>query len=353
MLSRFIAIFLVLAAARAAEEEPAVPVARAMPARATIWMAHDDSAVNRFTENPNVSRRMVNDLIKAATGQTDVAKAWKKLVSPQDRIGIKVNAGAGARFSTRVGVVRAILDGLEEAGVKSSSVVVWDRESSELKDAGFEQARLGCQVRGIDPPRGWDRNAQFSAPVLGRLIWGDALFVEKNRKGLGKTTTDADQLSSTSHYAAILGQFTKIINVATLSDNPGCGVGGAFYNLGVKNVDNWRRFVAQDMPALESIPEIYADQRIAPKVIVHFLDGLLGQFAGGPEGNPNYTAFDGSLYVSADPVAIDALAARKIDEWRKLAKLPPIARRMTWLQTAEQLGLGESAESRLNLITVQ
>jgi len=352
VLLRLSAIFFVLAAARGAEEEPAVPVARAQAARATVWMTHDDSAMDRFTENPNVTRRMVNDLIKASTGEKDVARAWKKLVSPQDRIGIKVNAGAGPRFSTRVGVVRAILDGLEEAGIKSSSVVVWDRESSELKDAGFDPVRLGCQVRGIDPPRGWNRNAQFSAPVLGRLIWGDALFVEKNRKGLGKTTTDADQLSSTSHFAAVLGQVNKIINVATLSENPGCGVGGVFYNLGVKNVDNWRRFVAQDIPALESIPEIYANENIAPKVIVHFLDGLLGQFAGGPEGNPNYTAFDGSLYVSGDPVALDALAARKIDDWRKLSKLPPITRRISWLQNAEQLGLGESAESRLNLITV-
>lgn len=350
---RLVAIFLLLAASTRAAEEAAIPVARAQAASATVWAAHDDSAMDRYTEVPGATRRMVDALVRSAAGETDLARAWRKFIDPKDRIGIKVNAGAGRHFSTRVGVVRAIIDGLEQAGVKPSSVIVWDRESADLAEAGFAPRRLGCKVRGIDPPAGWDRTATFAAPALGRLIWGDALFVEKNRKGLGRTTTDSDQLSSTSHFATIATKdVTKIINVGTLTDDAGCGVGGIFYNLCVRNVDNWRRFVATEQGTPDSLPELYASPHLGPKVALHFLDGLLAQYAGGPDANPNYAYNHATLYASRDPVALDALAARKIDEWRKLAKLPPIARRTEWLRLAEQMGLGESSEDRLKLVTV-
>lgn len=296
---------------------------------------------------------MVDALVCAAAGERDIARAWKKFVSPTDRIGIKVNTSAGRAFSTRVGVVRAIVDGLEQSGVKPANIFVWDRESADLKEAGFEPNRIGCRVRGIDPPLGWDRTAVFTAPSLGRLIWGDALFVEKNAKKLGRQTFDSDQLSSNSHFATIVTKdVTKIINVGTLTDDAGAGVGGVYYNLCVKNVDNWRRFVATDLGTPDSIPELYASPHLGPKVALHFLDGLIAQYAGGPQGNPNYSYNHATLYVSRDPVALDALAARKIDEWRTLAKLPPIARRTGWLKVAEQMGQGESSPDRLKLISV-
>lgn len=350
---RFIALSILLATASRGAEETDVPVARALPARATVWAAHDDSAIDRFTENPGVSRRMVDALVLAAAGEKDLARAWRKFIQPTDRIGIKVNAGGGPQFSTRVGIVRAIIDGLEQAGVKPANVVVWDRESEELKEAGVDPRRLGCKVRGIDPPRGWDRTSPYLAPAMGRLIWGDALFSEKNRKLLGRQTTDSDQLSQESHFATIATtEVTRIINVGTLTDDAGCGVAGVFYNLALKNVDNWRRFVSQDQIAADAIPEIYANAHLGPKVALHFLDGLMAQYAGGPSANPNYAYQHSTLYASRDPVALDALATRKIDEWRKLAKLPPIAPRTEWLKTAEQMGLGESSEERLKLITV-
>jgi hypothetical protein len=336
-----------------ANQAPEAPVARAVPAKATVWFAREDSAMDRLAENASVTRRMTDALVRAATGQTTVEGAWKKLVAPGDRVGIKVNAEAGRVFSTRLGVVQAVVDGLKQAGIKPQNIVVWDRESAELRDAGFSPAKLGCPVRGIDPPKGWDRTASFAAPALGRLIWGDALFVEKNKKVLGKSSSDSDQLSSTSHFASIVTKdVTKIINLATLTDNAGCGVGGVFYNLCVRNVDNWRRFVSPETPAADALPELYASDALQPKVVLHLLDGLIAQYAGGPVGDPNYAYSQATLYASTDPVALDALAARRIEEWRRATKLPSIAKRTAWLEIAEQMGLGESAESRLQLIPV-
>ena len=119
---------------------------------------------------------------------------------------------------------------------------------------------------------------------------------------------------------------TKIINLPVLADETHIGVAGALYNVTVPNVDNWRRFLALEGGATDSIPDLYADEHLAPKIVLHLMDGLTAQYADGPRGNPNYAFAHATLYASRDPVALDATAARKIEGWRKESKLPSIAR---------------------------
>ena len=344
------ALFVGLTASlRAATEDPPQLPAPALPAP-VVWFAHEPTAIDHFTESSVVTGRMVDALVRAVTGESAPAAAWRRLVSPKDRIGIKVSAVGGAQFSTHVGVVEAILAGLENAGMDRRSVLVWDRESGDLAAAGFDPKRLRCQVRGINPPRGWDRAAPFQAPALGKLIWGDLLFAEKSRKRLGKTPASQDQLSSTSHFASIVSRdLTKIINVPVLSDSAAIGVAGALYNVTVPNVDNWRRFVTLEGGAVESLPDLYAAEQLAPKVVLHLMDGLIAQYAGGPEGNPNYAFPHATLYASRDPVALDAIALRKLEAWRREMKLPSIGRRAAWIAAAAKAGLGTFDEAKISL----
>jgi uncharacterized protein (DUF362 family) len=353
VLARSIALALITVLAAHAQEQAPEPAPPAKPASATVWYANDPGAMDRFTDNPAVTRRMVDQVVMGATGEGEIGKAWRKLVSPKDRIGIKVNAGAGRSFSTRVSVVRAILGGLEQAGINPKDVIVWDRESTELHEAGFDPKQLGCQVRAVDPPSGWDRKAPFAAPVLGKLIWGDLLFIEKNAKIPGKPVTESDQLNATSYLASILTKdVTRVINVPTLTDEAGCGVAGAIYNVGIRNLDNWRRFVAAEDSAADSIPDIYDDPHVGAKVVLNIMDGLIAQYAGGPGPNPNYAFPHATIYASRDAVAIDSVAAHNIEAWRKMAKLPPIAKHVEWLKTAEQAGLGVADMSRIKLESV-
>ena len=76
---------------------------------------------------------------------------------------------------------------------------------------------------------------------------------------------------------------------------------------------------------------------------------MVAQYAGGPRFDPNYAFIYGTLYASKDPVALDATALRLIEGWRKEARLPPVGARADWLQMAEQMGLGNAAESRIVL----
>jgi hypothetical protein len=318
-----------------------------------IYAAHDPQALVRFEDDPAIVKGMVRALVTAATGKADSQQAWRSLFGAKDRIGIKVASAGGRYFSSRVSVVEAILDGLETAGFPRREVIVWDRDVASLRRAGFDPKMLGCQVRGIEPIRGYDREATIAGPVLGRLIWGDVLFSEKAQKTGGRLPRESDQLSSMSHFASLVSrEITRIINVPVISDEPGCGVAGAIYNLTVPNVDNWRRFTLPRSPGPEGLADIYADPRLGPKVALTFLDGLLAQYAGGPAANPNYAFPHRTLYASRDPVALDATALRLLEGWRKEAKLPAIGARAAWLESAAQAGLGNFAAERITIEAV-
>jgi hypothetical protein len=320
------------------------------PKRSVVFSATDPQAIDRFIENPAVTRRMVDQLLLSVTGQSDVSKAWRTLVSPKDRVGIKVAAAGAPYFSSHYGVVEAILTGLEQAGIPRRQVIVWDRDADDLRRAGFTPNRLRCEVRSIEPAIGYDREAMFTAPVLGKLIWGDLLFIERAKKTGGKLPTEGDQLSSSSYIAKIVSkELTKIINVPVLTDGGGAGIAGAIYNMTVPNVDNWRRFTQTDASATDALASLYEDERVGGKVVLTIMDALLAQYAGGPRGNPNYAFAHATIYASRDPVAIDATALRLIESWRAEAKLPPIGRRGRWLEGAEELGLGAFAEERIVL----
>ena len=343
---------LFLSPSRAADEVSPPAAKSAMPAISTIYFAHNADAIEQFAENKTITRRMVDRLVMDVTGQDSVADAWRSLVSPNDRVGIKV-ATAGAPYcASHPGVVDAIVAGLEQAGISRKKIVVWDRDADLLRSAGFD-GRGGYSVQAIDPPRGYDREATFTAAVLGKLIWGDLLFREKVRRADGKRASEADQLSSTSHLATILTRsVTKIINVPVLTEEAGCGVAGALYNMTVPNVDNWRRFLQLDESNTDSIASLYADERIAPKVVLHLMDALVAQYAGGPRFQPNYAFAHDTIYASRDPVALDSLGLRKLEEWRKPAKLAPIGARADWLKNAEQLGLGHFVPEKIALLPV-
>lgn len=303
---------------------PPAPVAQAT-GRSVVAFAADPRAMDGYDENPAVTRTMVDALIRTITGRSDTAAAWRELAGPKDRVGIKVTTAGGPYFSTRRGIVAAVVARLREAGVQN--IIVWDRDSATLRACGFTPQRLGCEVRGIDPPAGWDRGASFQAPVLGKLIWGDLLFKEK------LTAMPHSLLSSKSHLCTILSRdVTRFINIPALSDEPGVGVGGALHSAVVGNIDNWRRFTVFGESGASAIADTYADPRLGGKCVLHLLDALAVTYAGGPGANPQNSAIHNTLYASHDPVALDSIGLRLLEKWRERSNFGPIGTKAAWLQ---------------------
>ena len=311
-----------------------------------VYAAHNPEAITDFRANARIVRGMVDRLLLAVTGQPDVAKAWSSLVSPNDKIGIKISAAGGQLFTTRHEVVDAIVDGLVAAGHSRKSIIVWDRSLTGIKEAGYRPGGEGFVLKSIAPREGYDPKAVYSAPILGKLVWGDFDY----RSDLGKQVPLSDEFntSSESHFSRIItSEVTKIINVPVMSNTEMNGIAGCLYNVTIPNVDNWRRFSQGSGFGAAAIAEMYSHPLVGKKVVLNLVDGLVAQYAGGPQSQPLYSKHHATLYASKDPVALDAIVLKKLEKWRARGSLPAIGQMAAYVQAAAMIGLGNEAPDRI------
>jgi len=322
--------------------------------RARVYYAMDANAIGPArTIQARVVRRMVDSLVCSVTGTHSVVEAWRSLVSPEDKVGIKVSAAGRSVSGTNPEVVDAIVDGLTEAGVPAKNIIIWDKSIEDLLAAGFKKDSARYILVGIDPKTGYDQQSQVSAPLLGKLIWGDSKFGDRSGPRFADLLSSGDQLSSQSFFAKVLTTgVTKVINVPSLADSYLTGINGGIVNMTLSNIDNWRRFAKSASVGDSYISEIYVDPVIREKVVLTLLDALILQYAGGPFPDPNFSIENYALFASKDAVAVDATALRLIEEVRKANKMPSIKPMTAYLEAASQLGLGEFAEWRIQMVRV-
>jgi uncharacterized protein (DUF362 family) len=317
------------------------------PTPSVVYLAHNAGAIKGYQSNPAVVRTMVNRLLTAATNRPDAASAWSSLIGPKDKIGIKISAAGGEIFTTHRDVVEAIVDGLVAAGHSRESIIVWDRSLDGAAEEGYRGE--GYRLVSIAPRDGYDPKATVSTALLGKLIWGDLEYVPRPTGLLPET----ENTSTVSHVARILGEVTKIINVPVMSDSETNGIAGCIYNMTVPNVDNWRRFTQGGPFGASSLGEIYSDPMIGKKVVLNIVDGLVAEYAGGPAARPNYQIDYATIFASRDPVALDAVMLRKLQEWRARASLPPLTERAAHVAAAAQMGLGNDDPRNIVIREVQ
>jgi uncharacterized protein (DUF362 family) len=311
------------------------------PYESQVFYALLPAAVENGVVRDGMVRRMVDSVVMAASGKSDIASAWRSFVRPTERIGLKVSTAAAPVSSTHPAVVAAVAEGLVAAGVPPTNIIIWDREARDLRRAGFGKLAERFRVIGTDEAGGYAEKEVITAAIMGKLIIGDRNFLPGPR----------EQTSSQSHLSVVLaGEVDKVIHLPALTDSTFSGVNGALSGMVLDNLDNWRRLARSPHHGDPFLPEIYADPRIGGKVVLTILDALRPQYAGGPFPGAQDKTNYGAIFASPDAVAIDATALRLLDEFRHEAGMPLWEKKVRWPSTAEMLGIGTAAEERIELI---
>jgi hypothetical protein len=352
------------------------------PSNPTVVEVERPDAIQRFNVDPAAVRDMFSSGLKALTGQADTTAAWKSLgITPRDVVGIKISTVGGPLFSTHHPLIEEIMHELVAAGVPAGHLIIWDKFEDEMNSANWAPSDNGpnqARIISIIPGAGFDPQVFYYNEVLGKLIWGDCQFQGKkpDAEDLRKAAEEAirkmngldddnvpdpaappkpppapDQTSNKSFYTKIVAQMcTKIINVPVLSDNTGTGLNGCLGSLALGSVDNTRRFTSEDIHGDPAIPEIIEKDVMRKKIVLHVLDALVAQFAGGPHFQPDYTRSIGTLYLSRDPVAIDSLVLPRLEAWRAEMQVVPIGGLGSHVKTAATYKLGEADPKKIKLI---
>jgi hypothetical protein len=355
------------------------------PPLSPVIQTENPDVVQRFAVDPDAVRDMLNRALLKLTSASDIGNAWTRLgITPQDIVGIKITTMGGPLLSTHRPLVQAICDGLQAAGVPPSQIIVWDKDAGDMRRAGYVPTPAmptHVGIASVFPGTGYDPATIYKNEIVGTLIWGDYEFVRKdgsnqdlfdaarsavNDKAFGGDNPTAPtpepsdplnpgssipQTSNRSYYDNLVTHVcTKIINVPVLTDNAYIGINGCLGSLALACVDNNRRFQGDPTYGDPAICEILGKDFIRHKVVLHILDALISQYAGGPRFNPQFTQSIGALYVSRDPVAIDSLVLKRIEYWRHIGKIDPIDKTASHIHSAAQYGLGTDDPARIQLV---
>jgi hypothetical protein len=129
---------------------------------------------------PEAVRKMVDAAIVKLTGKADAKTAWLALFDPGEKIAIKVNAFRNSTIWTHPELVKAVTDGLQEAGIPGEQITVFDYYDDELKTAGFTINKDGPGVRcyGTEDQytTRWEVAANVHSQLSDILLNADALI---------------------------------------------------------------------------------------------------------------------------------------------------------------------------------
>jgi len=242
--------------------------------RSKVIIARDEQLrATGSAVDPNRMLALLDRAMQALFSHDHPVDAWKKLVHPGEKVGLKVNTLGGRGISTNVELVAAICGRLQEAGIKPGDIVIWDRDSAELQRAGFHLAIGG------------DRVQCYGTNQVG---------YEQELSAYG---------SVGSLLSKILTQRSNVlINLPVLKDHDGAGVTialknmyGVIHNPNKYHPNGCNPYVAD----LNMLPEIRSRLRLT------ICDATTAMYEGGPGYKPEHNWNANALLASQDPVALD------------------------------------------------
>jgi hypothetical protein len=318
-----------------------------------VIIAERPEAVQEFTVDPQQVRQMVNRSLLTLTSSSDIGTAWKRLgITPADVVGIKITTTGGPAFCTHKPLVQAICDGLGAAGVPPSQIIIWDKFGSKMTAAGYAPRAASNTlpaIASIVPGNNYDPNVFYRVGILGSLIWGDYQFSQS----LNSADDDSAPDLTKSFYTTFLTQTcTKIVNVPVLSYNELYGMDGCMSSLALGSIDNSRRLLGPPTYGDPAIPEVFDQKFIRRKVVVHILDAMVAQCAGGQSFNPIFCLPLGRIYVGRDPVAIDSLALPRLEQARRQNGLTDVGHPSSYITSAAVMSLGTTDRRRIQFLRV-
>ena len=331
--------------------ETGIPCRGSCPGRVAVVKKIHGSVVDNAIMEQEAYDMIARSMLEL-TGEKKLKKAWRKFVSPGERIGLKINPVAGKMLSTSHEVVRSVIRQLEESGIDRSQITIWDRREFELTDAGFTAENYpGIRIVGTEQ---MDKDGLYygsDGKLYGEHMIDKDWFYWADVEGEYDAYTIPYMVNGGkySYYTRIITQdLDKIINIPILK-NAGATVTLALKNLAFGSVSNTGRLHAQLWN--ETCAEVCAFAPLRDKVVLNIVDGLKGCFNGGPGANPQFFCNYNTIMASTDPVAIDRIGydivlAKRIAEGLQKEGLPSA---LDFMLQAQKLGLGVADREKIDM----
>ncbi len=282
------------------------------------------------------------------------AAAGRKIVPlAKHRVGLKIYAESGAGLATPIPLTQAVITALERRGYAPGEIFLVGLNQRRLAQTGYLPSLVtghspfdGHKVFVLESGRFYDPRWYFDSPLPSRF---DPILMPQYR-----TTASADpDLDADRKSFLATPLFLDVdfwINLPVYTDHPALGVNGALVNATLWNASNTARFFGSPGTAPAAVAEMAAIPELRQTWGFTIVSLERWQFIGGPRFNSLYTLSEPSLWLSADPVLLDALMLDRINAARVKAGFKPVSEDIRLLEFAATLGLGSRKTTGVKLL---
>jgi uncharacterized protein (DUF362 family) len=270
---------------------------------------------NKLWPKADVAKLALERAMTELTGEADLVKAVGRFIHKDDKVAIKVNGIAGQKgqtMATNKELILPMVQALLDLGLPAANVWVYEQYPTFL--AG---TRINDKV----------------------LPGGVKSYTHNN----GTTTMDEIRVEGIgTRFTKYLTDATAVINFSTIKDHSICGYTGMLKNMTHGSITNPQDFHAHN--ASPQIAHLFAQDVIKSRMRLCVSDGFKIMYEGGPlDRRPDCRIPHDGVYVSSDPVALDAIGEMLVNQLRvekKIKTLKDAKRDASYIRVAAQLGLG-------------
>lgn len=278
---------------------------------------------------------------------TTLVSAWQKATGQslrsdrKSKVGIKIYTQSGVGLATPPHLVRAVISFLLKQGWTKKQLFLLDLNARSLRAAGFL------------PPLSDPHTALFEeVPVY--ILESERYFDPKwyydsplpSPRFPNSANTHTDEARKSFLPAALLSEETAFwINLPIATNLPSLGISGALANATLWNISNYQRFLNSASHAPAAVAQIAA--MLKPKWIFTLITLEHYQYIGGPKFNALYTHSEPLLWLSADPLALDAFLHERLNQARAKGGFPLLPSNPALFEYGKKGGLGDPDDKTL------
>lgn len=271
-------------------------VQEAVAGKSKVVVARDPNVTNGSASLDSARvQKLLDRAMQSFFGTSDPVTPWKKLVRPNEVVGLKVNTIAGPGLSTNLELIEAVCERLQQAGVKPGNIIVWDRWNREFERVKYPISTDTSRVR-------------FMGTDTKDFGYEDETLTS------GKVSTRLSKLLSRTCDC--------MINLPVMKDHGGAGVTCAMKNMYGVIENPYKQHANNCSPY---VADLYMLPAIKNKFRLSICDAFTACFEGGPSYHPQYTWKFNGLVVASDPVANDYTIWQIIERKRSEMGLKPLA----------------------------
>lgn len=255
--------------------------------------------------NAEVIGQMMTRGMTELTGDKDVRDSWRRFISPDDIVGIKVNVGGYPWVISSPAVVAECIRNLTAIGLKPNQIYIYERFQNQMDEANYKP----FIPEGVNIYAAEGRNERSDNNRYDPFVYAEASF-------FGEDDTRSNMMRLISQ------RLTKIINIPNMKDHGATGVTGCLKNIAYGGFSNVARTHQRGVTHTYSfVPTLAAMEPLRSKVVLNIMDGIRGCWHGGPFARTKrYVFYPKQIWFGTDPVAQDKLLVDVIDNERKARK---------------------------------